>query len=295
MSSSRTSANQTDLTAASTGTVTLIRPPRLLEPLALGELWEFRFLIWMWGARALRGRYKQSILGFAWAAAGPLVNALVYALVFGKLAGISAGDGKPYVLYAFIANLPWTFMRSVFDSTANSLQANKPLVQKVYFPRLVLPLAALIGIFTTTGIQFVIQLGLMGSYNVWPELRMLVLIPVCLYVLLVGLGVGMVVCALSLRYRDVSFFASSVVVQFWMYATPIAYPARLVQEKLPDYYWLYQLNPMFLPTELARWAVFGNMNDPGPWFWAPPLVMLALLIVGLVLFRRAEQTVADII
>ena len=267
-----------------------IKPSHGWVSLNLRELWEYRellyFLIW----RDVKVRYKQTILGAAWAIIQPFFTMVVFSLFFGRLAKIPS-DGVPYPIFSFAALVPWTFFANALIQSSNSLVGNRHLITKVYFPRLVVPISSALSGLVDFVLAFIVLLGMMLYYGKVPTANVLALPLLLLLALLTSLGVGLWLSALNAKYRDVRFVVPFLV-QFWLFSTPIAYPSSLLPEPWRT---LYGVNPMVGVVEGFRWALLGTDTAPGPIIAVSALVALALLVGGGVYFRRMEKTFADIV
>jgi lipopolysaccharide transport system permease protein len=271
--------------------ITVIRPSRGWEALDLKELWEYRELLYFMVWRTLKVRYKQTVLGASWAVLQPVLTMTIFSVFFGMLAKVSS-DGYPYPIFNYTALLPWQlFARAVTDSS-DSLVTNQRLVTKVYFPRLVLPLSAVLAGLADFVVAFIVLLGLMLHYNIKLTTHAWALPLFILLTMAAALGVGLWASALNVRYRDVHHIIPFVI-QLWFYATPIVYSSSLIPEGFRA---LYGLNPMTGVVEGFRWALLGSRA------WGTrTLVVVSALAVGVVLigglayFRRVEKTFADVV
>ena len=270
--------------------VTTLEPSRGLVSLRLGDLWEYRELLFFLTWRDIKVRYKQTILGGAWAIIQPFFTMVVFSLFFGKLAGVPS-DGIPYPLFSFAALVPWTFFAYSLNQSANSLVGNANLIQKVYFPRLVIPISSVLSGAVDFFLAFLVLLGMMVFYGFWPDHKIIWLLPLLVLTLVTALGVGLWLAALNVEYRDVRYTVPFLT-QFWLFATPIAYPSSLLPEPWRTF---YGLNPMAGVVEGFRWVLLDTPSAPGPMIFASALVSLALLIGGVFYFRRMEKTFADLI
>lgn len=269
---------------------TFIRPGKRPLRAQLAELWSHRellhFLVW----RDAKVRYKQTVLGAAWAVLQPFMTMVVFSVVFGRLAGVPS-DGTPYPLFSFAALVPWTYFAAAVAGGANSLVGNQLVITRVYFPRLLIPAASVITPLIDFAIAFVMMLAMsLLWYRVVPSAAVLLLPAFVLLGAVTAFAAGVWFAALNVEYRDVRYVLPFVV-QFWMFATPIAYPASLVPERWRP---LYGLNPMATVVEGFRWTLLGT---PPPSSMAPVscLVLAALLVGGLSYFRRMEGTFADVL
>jgi lipopolysaccharide transport system permease protein len=270
--------------------VITLEPSRDLVSLSLRDLWEYRELLYFLTWRDIKVRYKQTLLGAAWAIIQPFFTMVVFSLFFGKLAGVPS-DGIPYPLFSFAALVPWTFFAYSLNQSANSLVGNANLIQKVYFPRLVIPVSSVLSGGVDFFLAFGVLLGMMLFYGFWPGWEILWLLPLLLLILVTALSVGLWLAALNVEYRDVRYTVPFLT-QFWLFATPIAYPSSLLPEPWRT---LYGINPMAGVVEGFRWILLGVPQAPGPMIFASALVSLALLVGGVYYFRRMEKTFADLI
>lgn len=270
--------------------VVRIEPSQGWVSLRLRELWEYRELMYFLTWRDIKIRYKQTALGVAWAVLQPMLTMLVFTIFFGRLAKIPS-DGIPYHLFALAGLAPWSFFANGLNQSANSLVTSANMIKKVYFPRLIIPLAAV----CSGLIDFVIAIGLvliMVVYRGVPLTTNLLYLPAFLLLAFVtSLGVGLWLSALNVEYRDVRYVVPFLI-QFWMYATPIAYPASLV-----PYPWrtFYGLNPMVGVVEGFRWVLVGAKTQPGPMVIVSAVAAIAFLVTGALYFRRMEKTFADVV
>ena len=267
-----------------------IRPPKGWVSLSLKELWEYRELLYFLTWRDVKVRYKQTALGAAWAVIQPFFMMVVFSLFFGKLGKIPS-DGIPYPVFVYCALLPWQLFAHALSESSNSLVANERLITKVYFPRLVVPLSAVLGGLVDFAVAFVILLGMMAYYGITPTFMIVTLPLFILLAIITALAVGLWLSALNVQYRDVRY-TIGFITQFWLFATPVAYPSSIVPERWRA---LYGLNPMAGVVEGFRWALLGKTEGPGALLAISIVVVILLLIGGLYYFRRMEQTFADIV
>ncbi len=254
------------------------------------ELWEYRELLYFFVWRDIKIRYKQTAIGAAWAVLQPFLTMVVFSLFFGALARIPS-QGLPYPVFYYCALLPWMYFAGALQSAANTVVEHQRVITKVYFPRLVLPLAAVLSGLVDFAISFVVFLGMMLYYGLMPTRSALLLPVLLLLAVLTALGVGLWLSALNAIYRDVRYILPFLV-QFWMFASPVAYPSELVPEK---WRWLYGLNPMAGVIEGFRWALTGRGQPPGVLMLASALMVAAALLGGLLYFRKMEGTIADLV
>jgi lipopolysaccharide transport system permease protein len=258
--------------------------------LKIKELWAYRELLYFLVWRDIKLRYKQTELGIAWAIIQPLLTMVIFSLFFGRLAKVPS-DGIPYPIFAFTALLPWIFFANGLSQSSNSLVGNSNLITKVYFPRLMIPISAVVSGSFDFALGFVILIGMLVYYGIAITGTILCLPLFLLLALIVALGVGLWFSALNVKYRDVRFVVPFIV-QIWMFATPIAYPSSLVPDR-----WriLYGLNPMVGVIEGFRWMLLGTRTQSSPMIAMSTLVALAILIGGAYYFRRVEKTFADVV
>jgi lipopolysaccharide transport system permease protein len=270
--------------------VTVIRPSRGWISLNLRDLWEYRELLYFLTWRDIKVRYKQTVLGAAWAIIQPFFTMVVFSLFFGKLAKVPS-DNIPYPIFSYAALVPWTFFANGLSQSSTSLVASANLIQKVYFPRLVVPISAVISGGVDFVLAFVVLLGLMLFYGIVPTAAVVWLPLLLLLALVTSLGVGLWLTAMNVQFRDVRY-AVPFLVQAWMFATPIAYPSSLLDEPWRT---LYGINPMAGVVEGFRWALLGTETAPGPIVLVSALMSVGLLITGAFYFRRMEKTFADVV
>ena len=267
-----------------------IEPARGWVRLDLSELWQFRELLYFLVWRDIKVRYKQTILGAAWAILQPFLTMVVFSFFFGRLGGMPS-DGLPYPLFAYTALLPWQLFSYALSESGNSLINNQRLISKVYFPRLMVPLAAVLAGLVDFAIAFVVLLGMIAYYGVPLTTRILTLPLFVLLALLTALAVGLWLSALNVLYRDVRYVIPFLT-QFWLFLTPIAYPSSIVPEWLRPF---YALNPMVGVVEGFRWAMLDSQNSVGPLIFISALVVVLLFLGGLAYFKRMESVFADVI
>lgn len=267
-----------------------IRPAGNWPSINFRELIAYRELLYFLVWRDIKVRYKQTALGASWAIIQPVMTMLVFSIFFGRLAKMPS-DGVPYVLFSFAALVPWTFFATGFGLASNSLVGNANLISKVYFPRLLIPAATVVSGAVDFLLSFIVLLALMAFYHRAPTVNVLWLPGFFLLTTLTALGVGFWLSALNVRYRDVRYVVPFLT-QFWLFATPIAYPSSLLSEPWRT---LYGINPMAGVVEGFRWALLGTATRPGPMVLASALVTLVLLVSGSYYFRRTERTFADLV
>ncbi len=291
MADSRASALQATECGAERAMPTLIiRPSTGWIPLNLPDLWHYRELIYFLTWRDIKVRYKQTVLGAAWAILQPFMTMVVFSIVFGRLAGIPS-EGLPYPIFAYCALLPWQLFAHALTQSSNSLVANEHLITKVYFPRLVVPLSAVVAGLLDFLIAFVVLIGMMLYYDVRPTAAVWTMPLFLSLAVAAALGVGLWLSALNVQYRDVRN-TIPFLTQFWLFATPVAYPSTLVPEPWRP---LYGLNPMTGVVEGFRWALLGKAEGPGGLLAVSVAIVILILVSGLYYFRRMERTFADVV
>ncbi|HET6573939.1 MAG TPA: ABC transporter permease [Fimbriiglobus sp.] len=270
--------------------VTRIRPSGGWRALDLAELWRYRELLFFLTLRDVKLRYKQTALGIAWAVLQPLLTMAVFTIFFGKL-GKMPSDGKPYAVFVLAALVPWQLFAYALTQSSNSLVAEQRLITKVYFPRLIVPVASVLAGLVDFAVAFVLLLLLMAGYGVVPSWGVLAAPVFALFAVLTALAVGLWLSALNVQYRDVRY-TIPFLTQFWLFVTPVAYPASIVPEA---YRPLYGLNPMAGVVEGFRWALLGTDAPDWGLVTVSAGVVVLLLTGGLFYFRRMEKTFADVV
>jgi lipopolysaccharide transport system permease protein len=270
--------------------VLILRPSTGFLRLDLKALWEYRELLYFLVWRDIKVRYKQTALGAAWAVLQPVMTMLVFSIFFGRLAKVPS-DGVPYPVFAYVALLPWQLFAFALTESSNSLVASQNLITKVYFPRLVIPISSVLAGLVDFGISFVVLLGMMLYYGIVPAPAVALLPLFLLLAVVTALSVGLWLSALNVKYRDVRY-TIPFLTQFWMFATPVAYPSSLVPARWRP---LYGLNPMAGVVEGFRWALLGKSHAPGPLLWVSIAAVLVLFVLGLRYFRKTESTFADVV
>jgi lipopolysaccharide transport system permease protein len=270
--------------------VTVVTPSQGWVALQLSKVWEYRELLYFLTWRDIKVRYKQTVLGVAWAIIQPFCTMVVFSIFFGRLANIPS-DGVPYPLFSYAALVPWTFFAHGLSQSSDSLVASANLLKKVYFPRLIIPIAAIFASAVDFVLAFIVLLVMMLFYGITPTVRVLWLPCFLLLALTTSLGVGLWLSAMNVQFRDVRYTVPFLT-QFWLFATPIAYPSSLLSEPWRT---LYSINPMVGVVESFRWALLGAATAPGPMVIVSSLASLALLVSGLFYFRRMEKTFADVV
>ncbi len=280
--------NPISQTAESETPVLRIRPSRGWQRLNLAEVWHHRELVYFLSWRDIKVRYKQTALGAAWAIIQPFMTMLVFSLFFGKLAKMPS-DGIPYPLFAYAALVPWTFFANSLTQSSNSLIQNSNMLKKIYFPRLIIPIGTILSGAVDFLVAFAVLLIMMLYYGVVPSANVVWVPFLLLLVVGTALGIGLWCSALNVRFRDVRY-AIPFVTQFWLFATPIAYPSSLLGEPWRT---LYGVNPMVGVVEGFRWALLGTQTAPLGLLLLSTVTAIVTVVTGAFFFKRMEKTFAD--
>ena len=265
------------------------RRDRAGRAINFAELWQYRELLIFYAIRDIKVRYKQTILGAAWAVLQPVMTMVVFSIFFGRLAGVPS-DGLPYPVFAFCALLPWQLFAFALTQSSNSLVQDAQVLTKVYFPRLIIPFGSVVAGLVDFAIAFVVLIGMMLYFDIVPGPAMLTLPLFILLALAAALAVGLWLSALNVKYRDVRY-TTSFLAQFWLFVTPVAYSSSLVPAQWQT---VYAINPMVGVVEGFRWALLGKSAPPGAMLIVSVAATAILLTGGLFYFRRMEKTFADI-
>jgi len=281
----------------SSSTETLTAVPRIrLQPsngwraLNLREFWQYRELLYFLSWRDIKVRYKQTVLGALWAILQPFLTMLVFSVFFGSLAKMPS-DGIPYPIFAFAALVPWTFFSNGLTQSGNSLIQSAGMRSEEHFPRLIVPISSILSGVVDFLFAFLVLIGLMFWYGIVPTANVVWLPFLLLLAFGTALGVGLWLSAMNVQFRDVRY-TIPFLAQFWLFATPIAYPSSLLSEPWRT---IYGINPMVGVVEGFRWALLGTATAPGPLIIVSALTMLTILITGMFYFRRMESTFADVV
>ncbi len=261
-------------------------------PLNLRELWEYRELLYFLTWRDIKVRYKQSVLGIAWAIIQPFVAMVVFTIFFGKLAKLGP-EGVPYPIWNYAAMVPWTYFAFALTQSSNSLVSSSALLKKIYFPRLVVPIAATLSGLVDFAIAMLVLIPMMLVYGYVPTFNTLWLVPLVFLTFVSAFGIGLWFSALNVQFRDVKH-GVPFLVRIWFFTTPIVYS---VADKITDPTWMaiYSLNPMVGVAEGFRWALLGLDTKPGPMILVSAVVSSVIFVGGLFYFRRMEKTFADVV
>ncbi len=267
-----------------------ITPPVGWWAIPFREVWEYRELLYFFIWRDVKVRYKQTAIGVAWVVLQPLMTMGVFTVFFGRLARLPS-LGLPYPVFYFTALVPWAYFAYSLNHATNTVVNNQNLLTKVYFPRLILPITAVLSGLVDFTIGFVMMLLVTFGYGIHPG-RSIVWFPLLLLLAVcTAFGVGLWTSALNALYRDVRA-VMPFLVQFWMFASPVAYPSTMVPAR---WRWLYGLNPMAGVIDGFRWAVTGHGQPPGPLILVSAIMVMIILVGGLAFFYRMEGTVADLV
>ncbi len=281
---------ETTLTPQAETPPIILRPSRGWSWINFRDIWAYRELIYFLTWRDLKVRYKQTALGAAWAVLQPVMQMVVFSLLFGRLAGLGS-EGVPYPIFSYAALLPWGLFAKAIGDAGRSLVLNRSMITKVYFPRLVVPIASVLGGVVDFLIAFLVLIGLMVFYGISPTLAAWTLPFFVLLALITALGVGLWLSALHVIFRDVGYVLPFLT-QFWFFITPIIYSAQEIPER-----WrlIYALNPMVGVVEGFRWALLGTASSPGPMLAVSSAISVLVLIGGMLYFRRMERLFADLV
>lgn len=267
-----------------------IQPSRGWVALQLGELWAYRELLYFLSWRDVKARYKQTALGVAWAILQPFCTMVVFSLFFGQLVKVPS-DGFPYPIFAYAALVPWNFFANGLDKASSSLVLQANLIKKVYFPRIAMPIAAVVSGIIDFALAFIVLVGMMLYYGLVPSVKVLVLPLFVLLAFVTALGAALWLSALYVQYRDIRHVVPFLT-QLWLFSTPVAYPSSLLTEPWRA---VYGLNPMVAVVEGFRWALLGSETAPGPMVLVSVAVAIIMLSGGALYFRRMEKNFADVV
>jgi len=269
----------------------VLKPPSGWTALNLGDLWRYRELIYFMTWRDLKVRYKQTLLGASWAILRPFMTMVVFSIFFGNLAKVPS-DGMPYPIFSYTALVPWELFVTALTVASRSLVVNSNMITKIYFPRIILPLSSILAGVVDFFIALLVLIGMMIYYGVRPGPAIWTLPIFLLMALVAAIGVGLWLSALNVQYRDIGYI-TPFLTQFWLFITPIAYPASLVPGKWRIF---FALNPMTGVVDGFRWALLNNQQSAPNAMWVvSSLIAVLILISGLFYFRRMERNFADMI
>ena len=267
-----------------------ITPPKGLIKIDFREIWRFRELIYIFVWRNIKVRYKQTTIGIAWAVFQPLLSMIIFSVLFGRLVKVPS-EGVPYPIFVYAGLLFWNYFSTSLTAASGCMIANENIIKKVYFPRLAIPIANVLSGIVDFVIAFVTLIGMMLYFGIVPTINILWLPLFLLLSFVTSLGVSLWLSALNVQFRDVQY-VMPFLTQFWLFATPIAYPSSLLSEPWRT---LYGINPMVGVVEGFRWALLGTKTAPGPIIIVSALAALAILVSGAFYFRRMEKTFADVV
>lgn len=268
----------------------VIKPKKGWQLINFKELLDYRDLFYFLVTRDIKVRYKQTVLGGLWAIIQPFFLMVVFSLFFGLLAKVPS-DGIPYPIFSYSAMIAWTYFSSSLSGASNSLVTEAGLISKVYFPRMIAPLAPILAGLLDFAISFIILIALMLYYHIYPTIMVLTLPLLIILIMLCSSGTGMFLAALNIKYRDIRYVIPFLV-QFWMFASPVVYPVSLVPEK---YRLIYAINPMSGIIEGFRSALLGTVAFPTRMLLISAVISVIVFIVGALYFKRTERYFADII
>ena len=269
---------------------TVIKPSVGWPSIDLKEIWAYRELLGILAWRDVSVRYKQSVVGIGWAIIQPVMTMIIFTIIFGKFAKLPS-EGIPYPVFTYCALLPWSYFARSLGDSSDSLVGSAHLITKIHFPRIILPVSKVFAGLIDLSIAFIILVGMMVWYRILPTAGILLLPVFIVIAMLASLGVGLWLTALNVLYRDVKFVVPFLI-QFWMYASPVAYSTSII----PDQWkWVYGLNPMVGVVEGFRWALLGKTAPLISMFFIPVLIIFVVLISGIYFFKKMEKMFADII
>ncbi len=270
----------------------VIRSANRWMPLNLPELWQYRELLLFLTWRDILVRYKQTLLGVSWAILQPFTQMVVFSIFFGSLAQLDS-EGVPYPIFNYAALLPWTYFSTSLSKTANSVVNSSNLIKKIYFPRLIVPMAGVLGGLPDFLLSFLVMLGLMLYYGIFPNpVNMLLLLPLLLLTMITALGFGLWLSALNALYRDIRYIVPFLV-QLWLFITPVVYSADLIENPLLRT--VYGLNPMVGVVQGFRSVLLGTSNNLDAMLLVSIGAALVVLVSGLYFYRRMEAIFADLV
>jgi lipopolysaccharide transport system permease protein len=269
---------------------TIITPPRGWLDLNLAEVWNHRELLYFFIWRDIKVRYKQTFIGAAWAVLQPLATMVIFTLFFGRLAKMPS-YGLPYPIFFYTALLPWMYFAAALTNSTSTMVENQRVITKIYFPRLILPLASVLGGLLDLAIAFALLMAMMIYYGIAPTASILLAPLFLLLAVATAMGAGLWLSAMNALYRDVRYVVPFLV-QLWMFASPVVYPSTLVPE---NWRWLYGLNPMAGVIEGFRWSLTGHGQPPDSLLFVSASAVALILFSGIVYFQKMEATIADVV
>ncbi len=275
-------------------TVSYIRNSSGWSPMALKELWNHRDLLWFNVWREVKAKYRQMALGPIWIVLQPMVQMVVFTFLFSTVARLSSDGDVPYILMVYVAMVPWTFFANASTASVGCLVDQMEVISKIYFPRLIIPLAAILGHLVDFVISFTVFLGIMLGMGFRPGWQALFMPLYLLLTAMTALAVGLWTSSLTVRFRDLRLVVQHGM-QVAMFMTPVAYSATEIANSAPNWLWLYQLNPMYWAIEGFRWSMLGIGTPPQPYMIIPISIVLVVLVSGIYMFRRTERNVVDLL
>ena len=276
---------------ASDGMVAHIQPTSGWRAVSLKELWDYREVMYFLAWRDVKVRYKQTVFGSAWAILQPLLTMVIFSVIFGRVAKMPS-DGIPYPIFSYAALVPWYFFANSITKASNSLVTAGNILKQIYFPRLAMPISAVLANVLDFALAFIVLLVMMVYFGVVPTVNVVWLPALLLLAFGASLGVSLVLAAMNVQFRDVRH-AVTFLVQAWMFATPVVYPSSLIED--PFWYAMYSLNPMVGVIEGFRWALLGTEAAPTVSMLISAAVSVGLVVVGSLYFKRMERTFADVV
>ena len=287
--------SDTDMTSKPNADTIILRPSKGWTALKLRDLWQYRELIYFLTWRNIIVRYKQTVLGAAWAIINPVVNMIVLEIVFGKFAGMGTEGGLPGPIFRYAAVLPWGLFSKALSSAGRSMLSNRAMITKVYFPRLIIPLSSVLGGIVDFAISFIVLIGMMLYWGVMPSVNLFALPLIIILALMTALGAGLWLSSLNVLYRDVGYILP-VMTQLLLFISPVGYSTSTVSSQ---WQWLYAMNPMVGVIEGFRWATLGTVPSSGlsleTILAISSAVAIVLVVSGLFYFRRMERSFADMV
>ncbi len=274
--------------------VVRIEPSKGFTTLGLIDLWEYRDLLWFNVLKNIKSKYRQMALGPLWIVLQPVINMMLFSFIFGSMAKLDSG-GIPYPLLTLSALIPWTFFQNSSSYAANSLVTQMPIISKVYFPRMIIPLSDALAWFVDFTITFAILLLLMAYYDLYPDWRILFIPLYVLLMLATTLAVGLWSASLTVKFRDMRLIVEYGL-RVLMFLTPVAYTAANLEAAMPTgWEWLIRMNPMYWVIEGFRWSLFDGASAPTSFIFYPIIMVLLLLVTGAYVFRRTERSIVDLL
>lgn len=271
----------------------IIQPTKGWGHLGLHDVWEYKDLLWYQTLKEIKAKYRQMALGPLWIILQPLMNMVVFTMIFGKLARMDS-DGLPYPIFSYIALIPWTYFSNACSASCNSLVMQMGVISKVYFPRLIIPISSVLSGLVDFAMCMVVLFGMMAYYGFMPTWHILYLPLFLLLTIGTSLAIGLWTASLTVQFRDLRLVVQNGL-RIAMYLTPIAYSVTEVANRAPQWLWLYKLNPMFWVVEGFRWCLVDTGTPPEPYMLIPVGVVFLLVISGAYMFRRTERTIVDLL